>query len=445
MNNFIIDKNENNSYKSNLYDLYDIYTGSFLKNHKGPIFVDERDVVDPRKDLIHRQVDVDALLDAIRYCRSSKSFVIGLNGEWGSGKTTVINFVKNVLQQSSKGLKKGEFYEKKDFIIVDSHDFDPWIFENSELLTYGLLEVLFSKVINENKKDETRQIFRIAKFLGRSSLDWMECKSHIKIRNNLRKYKSNYNTLFDYINKFKNRISNKLLEDDKTLVFFIENIDRSSKDLVLQLFKLLGTLLDIQNVIYVISYEKARLDNFFSGNNDIQPKYYEKIINQEIELKLPSAASCSAVYQKVITNILVAYGFDENFTDDMQCFIDFFVNNVEDLRKFKRIINSVFYKVFHVNKSEYIKKDFALELVKFLNKDLYQLLLTNNNYLFVPGKDDTEITKEYFLAEPSYNDRKARKFSKELNDNFIEYKDILSSTFPYVDRIYGMKQGGRIG
>ena len=70
-----------NNKKSCLYDLYDIYSGSFLVNHKGPIFIDERDVSNPKHDLVHRDNVVNSLLDAIRYCRSSKSFVIGLNGK----------------------------------------------------------------------------------------------------------------------------------------------------------------------------------------------------------------------------------------------------------------------------------------------------------------------------------------------------------------------------
>ena len=42
-------------------------------------------------DLLHREEIIGVLYDTILKCHPKNNFTIGLNGKWGSGKTTIIN------------------------------------------------------------------------------------------------------------------------------------------------------------------------------------------------------------------------------------------------------------------------------------------------------------------------------------------------------------------
>lgn len=117
-----MDKQDNNTSQnkttneSKIYNLKDIYNKSFDGRYPNtPIFVEEKST---NVDLLKRDEIIDKLYNAIYYSKSNSSFTIGLNGEWGSGKTTLINIVKNKLRKNNPN----------EFNVIDSEDFDPWMF-----------------------------------------------------------------------------------------------------------------------------------------------------------------------------------------------------------------------------------------------------------------------------------------------------------------------------
>ena len=57
----------------------------------------------------------------------------------------------------------------------------------------------------------------------------------------------------------------------------IDNIDRADADNVLFLFKLIGTVFDLPNIVYVLAYDPKRIEEIFSDTNKINPQYTEKI------------------------------------------------------------------------------------------------------------------------------------------------------------------------
>ena len=73
----------------NVYDLQLLYNGEINKIAKKElIFLNEKAV---DYDLLNRGHSIRMLYDSIRYCKNEESFVISLTGEWGVGKTTIIN------------------------------------------------------------------------------------------------------------------------------------------------------------------------------------------------------------------------------------------------------------------------------------------------------------------------------------------------------------------
>ena len=54
---------------------------------------------DDSKDLFGYKKFTDRLTDCIKHFSSDDGLVVALNGEWGSGKTSVINMVKSQLQK----------------------------------------------------------------------------------------------------------------------------------------------------------------------------------------------------------------------------------------------------------------------------------------------------------------------------------------------------------
>lgn len=113
--------------KTNVLDLKDLYNNTFDYTGHGPILIEETEVC---YDLLNRGHLINWLAYSIQNCKSAQSFVIGLEGPWGSGKTTIINNVKRILSSDSQS-----------FYIIN--DFDPWAFGTQEALLWGMYDAIF--------------------------------------------------------------------------------------------------------------------------------------------------------------------------------------------------------------------------------------------------------------------------------------------------------------
>ena len=113
--------------KSSILDLKDIYENNFSIKLGQPILVSEKDV---SYDMLNRNGIVNQLYNYIySYC-SDRAFTIALVGEWGCGKTTIINNVKEQLTNNK-------------VIVID--DIDPWLLGSKE----ALLTTMYEKIIDK--------------------------------------------------------------------------------------------------------------------------------------------------------------------------------------------------------------------------------------------------------------------------------------------------------
>lgn len=78
--------------KNNVVDLEFIVNNKIELNDKKLLLLEEKEV---DYDLLNRKSIINQLYNTIINCEPATNFTIGLNGKWGSGKTTII---KNVLR-----------------------------------------------------------------------------------------------------------------------------------------------------------------------------------------------------------------------------------------------------------------------------------------------------------------------------------------------------------
>src|SRR6185369_7586663 len=101
-------------------------------------------LTDPSSDLLDINDDAFALANYIRAQEKELPFTVGIFGEWGEGKTTMVRFLEHHLTN----LKKDESKAKKDNKEIKFVTFSAWPFTTSEKLWRGLIlkitKVLFN-------------------------------------------------------------------------------------------------------------------------------------------------------------------------------------------------------------------------------------------------------------------------------------------------------------
>ncbi len=407
----------NNTFKSpaqtdkNIFDLKDIYNNSFEVEESKPILITEKDT---DYDLLNRSGLIGQLYDSIISYKSERSFVIGLIGEWGSGKTTLINNVKKKL------------VENNDVVIID--DFDPWVFGTREALLISMYDMILQHTgINFSVSQNRSNVKKLSATIADLSSSIINVPGVSELFNLL----SIDDVSYDDIDTLKEDLSTFLKIQDKTVVFIIDNIDRAEADNIIFLFKIIATIFDLPNLLYILSYDKERVDEILKNTKKIHPKYAEKIIQREIHVPAVNPSEIQNLYGTCIDNILKKYGVTANEIADYVPLYEFICAEIDNLRNFKRLINSAFPPVFTIKHNLNRCILLVLETIRFLEPILYDIIRTNHVYFISHHKEHhRQAYASVFDSEKASKDR--NEFFSELFKKYPSYKDLLAVIFPYV-------------
>lgn len=400
-----------NIVESNICDLKEFLDSNNTPNSSNKLVLfSENDV---KYDLLDREIFVDYIASLINYCNPEKSFVFALNGAWGSGKSTILNLVKNTINPD-------------EMIVID--DFDPWKYNNNETLFRG-----FYDSITKNKNfafdySLYKKLYNIYKvlILGNDNiLNKISFDTHFM--------DNSYS-----VDELKNIISTHLKINNKKVVFIIDNIDRLNKEQILIIFKTISTLFDFNNFVYLLSFDEERISKIFENELKIDPNYLNKIINSNISLPKTNSSTISEIAVKVIEKMYDYYNIQVD-VDERNRFITMFSqlsSKFSDIRELKRFFNyiSAYIQSKDIQEQVNIGDFIIIQTIKYLNIDLYNTIYSTP--IFFVSEDRNLLTAyrdEYYfpekfntVAEEFYKNL----FSKEKNK---EYESIMETLFPYVD------------
>lgn len=402
-------KVEKNTNVFDLLDFIELDIKEFNSSNELPILFSENDV---EYDLLDRSVIINKLYASILACKGvENSFVIGIEGPWGVGKTTI---VKNVIKRIVDG-------DNQDFITVA--DFDPWIYSTPQALLIALFdEILKSVGINYSKSSFKKIATNMVKgIIGINAVSNLAGKVVFD------------SDVEDDINKLKEQISTCLERNNKTLVVFVDNLDRASKSNVSFLMKIINSIFDLKRVVYVLSYNKNRLNNLLSPSVQLDEHFAEKIIQQEICVPKLNYEKFKIIVNDCLNKFFEIYGLTVEEKNSFNFIADYFAEHTRNVREFKRLMNSIGTTVstgLGLSKTDL----FTLEIVKFINSDLYNEIQENPEYFISADQDkNLDIYHVVFNREKFNKDGKA--FFDSLKDTFgQELLILLSNVFPYVEK-----------
>ena len=390
----------NKALQTNTFNLKQLYDGD-IPNNIEYIYLKDEEV---NYDLLNRSQIINHIYSTISNCHTDGSFVMALKGEWGSGKTTVLNIVKQKISSDD------------NIIYID--EFDPWIYEDEK----QLMITLFDSIMKEIKLDFS--IMEIEKFK----------KSYLSVLS----FNTNYNVDFIINNKLdvstiKNIINDYLAMNNKRIVLVLDNLERCSTNNILFLLKTIHNLFDFKNFIYILSYDEKIMKKHFDDNSVFDYSYLEKIIQLEFTLPKINDDLMNNLIHKCLNNILRLK--NESFDlEDINQVAQILAPNIENIRDFIRVVNSTFNSSF--GKTNYLNKvDLMIyELLYLKNNQLIDEIYENK--LFYISEDPFIYSYEYLLNLDEYNHDTTEYFNKLFGENrfnCIKYKSLLSFLFPNVN------------
>ena len=324
-------------------------------------------------DILGRELYIN---DIFNYIDTKKNSVLCLNGEWGCGKTFIINKLISEMEVKNRNLEKQYLP-----ILINSWEYD-YYDEPLEGLVLALYDYAFPK-IEKNMSDRLSSM--ICAGLGILKLMIMEVinnktgidLSKLKLDKKMKRYISNFGenvfekeeldsmsslkqTLF-VIKSVLNKISN-----DMNIIIIIDDLDRCLPEHAIKTLERLHHIMSAtENITMILALDKKQLSktiNNFFGDCDIN-KYLNKFIDNYINIDYGD----------------LNFKFEENYADYFNEFthntscvseLNYILLNMLDknIRNWKKTIADAYtiHKISINNNLEEIKYDNSLLIAELL-------------------------------------------------------------------------------
>ena len=201
---------------------------------------------------------------------SEECLVLGLMGEWGSGKTSIRNMIFEHIETKND-----------EHILIK---FNPWYFSNQDSLLFHFFDELTEGF---NKKDVFKNICAKVSKLKNKLVSATSINVGVEGNGISLKLKELFNKKdYETFNSIKNDLMKLFADFDYKIIISIDDIDRLTNDEIKQIFLLVKSLANFPNVIYILSFEDSVVKKALSSESYSGENYLEKIIQREIYIPI---------------------------------------------------------------------------------------------------------------------------------------------------------------
>jgi predicted KAP-like P-loop ATPase len=260
---------------------------------------------------------------------SSEGVVVGVLGPWGSGKTSFVNLSQSFLKESG----------------VTILEFNPWMFSGADQLVQSFFIELSAQL---KLRPDLSEIGELIEDYGDtfSGLGWLPLVGPwIKrgrvvtdlIAKALQRKKEG-------VRSSQNRVRQSLKGIDKPILVILDDIDRLSTQEIRDVFKLVRLTANFPNIIYLLAFDRYRVEQALGEQGIPGRDYLEKILQIAIDLPAVPDHVLNAQVFKAIDAALEAIANPGHFDSDLwpDVFMEVIrplIRNMRDVRRYAAAIH----------------------------------------------------------------------------------------------------------
>ena len=409
--------------------------------------------VDEIVELIDRYTDADEKKD------KHDGLVIGLEGDWGSGKTSVLNLLEN------------RFQDKNERYVVQR--LDSWLAMDRTTLSAEFFKTLGAATIEAGvfPEDETllqkvvreiwRAIFKCARWISLIKLP--KIGPRIIARINKKDPSKKARKMPAHILRFGKKVIRsvtisvkvikidlgKIIEDTtlrkekedlrvdlskskKYIIYMIDDIDRLSNDEIGFVMQLVKNIADFPKVIYILAYDRAIVGEALQridGRNGRD--FMEKIVQVPIQMPMFSEQDLLNYFGEELRKIIPEKSYTENKAIYYTTAGKAIENRIHrallpylrSIRDCNRVLNA--FQVRYLICSQFCDADDLLCIVvlSIYEPELISYIINHPDSVYPQGINQTQNSSE----KPPENYREDFKDEAKCSDNAL---NILAILFP---------------
>ena len=214
-------------------------------------------------DLLGRTRFVERMAHDVLHAPAARGFIVSVMGEWGTGKTSVLRLVEETIGDRAVSLW-----------------FNPWLFSSTEELISRFFSEMAAQLEGYQDEEISNLAGRVASYgkalapfaqilvpglgtvmhAGAEAMRGAAEGKRVSTR-------ERYNALADALAEFSKRV-----------VVYVDDIDRLRDDEIREVMRLVKLVGDLPSVVYVLAYDRARVEQALGDDRQQGRAYIEKIV-----------------------------------------------------------------------------------------------------------------------------------------------------------------------
>ena len=300
------------------------------------------------------------------------AFSLGIVASWGEGKSSFMGIMQRYLQQA-----------RQEVIVMH---FNPWLYDKEAQLTKVFFEELRRTLAPYSSK-LSKSIDNYAELLLAVDDGWLKLAHEL-----LRQPQSSTTEQFD-------KLSRDIEELGRKVVIFIDDVDRLTREELMELFNLVRNSSNLPCLYFVLAYDKSYVLKTLQSNGEHMTRYPEKILQEEYPLPKLTPDKMWTVLERCLNETQLGQESPGKILD--------LISNLQSetvlsyhlttLRMVKRMVNGFSSRYEQLHKAGVDLLDlFIFELIYYVYPSVYDYLVemyqTLTNYTIRETPSIWEIT-----------------------------------------------------
>lgn len=266
--------------------------------------------------------------ESIRELDASQGLVVGILGPWGHGKSSFINLMRE------------QFETEPALTVVD---FNPWMFSGSN----QLINFFFTEIGAELNVRNQSLFGKTADWLAQYAGILKPVSQFIPVPGAAAAGEAAaaaLSGLADTTNadhsakKVRKEITKELVALTQPIVVVIDDIDRLTTVEIREIFKLVRLTASFPNIIYVLAFDRERVEQALTEDGIPGRAYLEKIVQLSFDVpQAPEKLLQSQVFEelnRILTPVANATLDDSRWSDVYSEVIDPLFSNMRDVTRY---------------------------------------------------------------------------------------------------------------